>query len=84
MADPLASSAPKQAQAQEQVQELGLLDQIVEQSKLSVDPATRERGKNLVKEFVSQVLEGSMTVSRDTEAMITPASRRSTTCSPSS
>jgi type VI secretion system protein ImpC len=70
MPDPLASSAPKQAQAQEQVQELGLLDQIVEQSKLSVDPATRERGKNLVKEFVSQVLEGSMTVSRDTEAMI--------------
>jgi type VI secretion system protein ImpC len=70
MADPLASAAPKQAQAQEQVQELGLLDQIVEQSKLAVDPATRERGKNLVKEFVSQVLEGSMTVSRDTEAMI--------------
>jgi type VI secretion system protein ImpC len=34
------------------------------------DPATRERGKNLVKEFVSQVLEGAITVSRDTEAMI--------------
>jgi len=70
MPDPLASSAPQQAQAQEQVQELGLLDQIVEQSKLAKDPATRERGKNLVKEFVNQVLEGSMTVSRDTEAMI--------------
>ncbi|MGO9094458.1 MAG: type VI secretion system contractile sheath large subunit [Bryobacteraceae bacterium] len=65
-----ASSTPQQAQAQEQVQEVGLLDQIVEQSKLAVDPATKERGKNLVKEFVSQVLEGSMTVSRDTEAMI--------------
>src|SRR5208283_2782516 len=30
----------------------------------------KERGKNLVKEFVSQVLEGAMTVSKDAEAMI--------------
>ncbi|MCX6624371.1 MAG: type VI secretion system contractile sheath large subunit, partial [Acidobacteria bacterium] len=30
----------------------------------------KERGKNLVKEFVAQVLEGSMTVSKDAEAMI--------------
>jgi type VI secretion system protein ImpC len=34
------------------------------------DPAARERGKNLVKEFVSQVLEGTITVSKDAEAMI--------------
>jgi type VI secretion system protein ImpC len=57
-------------QAQEQVKELGLLDQIVEESRMSKDAATRERGKDLVKEFVSQVLEGAITVSRDTEAMI--------------
>ncbi|MGE5570099.1 MAG: type VI secretion system contractile sheath large subunit [Rhodospirillales bacterium] len=68
MADPQSSAAPKQAQ--EQVVEAGLLDQIVEQSKLGKDAATRERGKNLVKEFVTQVLEGAITVSRDTEAMI--------------
>ncbi len=68
MADPKSSTAPQQAQ--EQVVELGLLDQIVEQSKLGKDTATRERGKNLVKEFVNQVLEGAITVSRDTEAMI--------------
>ena len=68
MPDPLSSSAPQQAQAE--VRELGLLDQIVEQSRLAKDAATRERGKDLVKEFVSQVLEGAMTVSRDTEAMI--------------
>lgn len=48
----------------------GLLDQIVEQGRLARDPAARERGKDLVKEFVNQVLEGSMTVSRDAEAMI--------------
>ena len=58
------------AQAQEQVLEGGLLDQIVQEGRLGTDPATRERGKNLVKEFVQQVLEGSMTVSKDTEAMI--------------
>jgi type VI secretion system protein ImpC len=57
------------AQATEQ-QERGLLDQIVEQGKLGKDPAARERGKSLVKEFVSQVLRGEMTVSRDTESMI--------------
>jgi type VI secretion system protein ImpC len=57
-------------QAAEQVVEAGLLDQIVEQGRLARDPASRERGKNLVKEFVSQVLEGAMTVSKDAEAMI--------------
>src|SRR5438445_7979242 len=51
-------------------QERGLLDQIVEQGKLGKDPAARERGKSLIKEFVSQVLQGEMTVSRDTESMI--------------
>lgn len=58
------------SQAQEQVLEGGLLDQIVQEGRLGTDVASRERGKNLVKEFVQQVLEGSMTVSKDTEAMI--------------
>jgi type VI secretion system protein ImpC len=68
MAEPQSSTAPKPAQ--EEVLEKGLLDQIVDEGRLARDPAARERGKNLVKEFVSQVLEGAMTVSRDTEAMI--------------
>ena len=54
-----SAAAPQTA---EQVVEGGLLDQIVEQGRLARDPAARERGKNLVKEFVSQVLEGAMTV----------------------
>ena len=53
-----------------QTQEVGLLDQIVEQGRLARDPASRDRGKDLVKKFVSQVLEGDMTVSKDAEAMI--------------
>jgi type VI secretion system protein ImpC len=68
MSDPKQSSAPQQAQ--EQVVEKSLLDQIVEDGRLTRDAAARERGKDLVKEFVGQVLEGAITVSRDTEAMI--------------
>jgi type VI secretion system protein ImpC len=50
--------------------EHSLLDQIVEEGRIARDPAGKERGRNLVREFVAQVLEGSMTVSKDAEAMI--------------
>jgi len=66
-------SDPQQAMASaagEKVVESSLLDQIVEEGRLARDPSARERGKNLVKEFVAQVLEGAMTVSKDAEAMI--------------
>ncbi|MDR3719379.1 MAG: type VI secretion system contractile sheath large subunit [Bryobacteraceae bacterium] len=63
-------SAIPQKAAQEQVGELGLLDQIVDEGRLGRDVAARERGKDLVREFVAQVLDGSMTVSKDAEAMI--------------
>jgi type VI secretion system protein ImpC len=58
------------AQVTETTGEASLLDQIVEQGRFA-DPAARERGKNLVKEFVSQVLEGSMVLGRDADQMIT-------------
>ncbi|MDR3752334.1 MAG: type VI secretion system contractile sheath large subunit [Terracidiphilus sp.] len=50
--------------------EQGLLDQIVAQGRFTRDAATLERGRDLVKEFVSQVLEGHMTLTRDAEASI--------------
>ncbi|HEX5438691.1 MAG TPA: type VI secretion system contractile sheath large subunit [Gemmatimonadaceae bacterium] len=51
--------------------ELGLLDQIVEQGRLGgKDAAAKARGKDLVKEFVSEVLQGSITMARDTEVML--------------
>jgi type VI secretion system protein ImpC len=53
----------------EQVAESSLLDQIVEQGRFA-DAGARERGKDLVKEFVAQVLEGSMTLGRDADQMI--------------
>src|ERR1035438_5828454 len=66
------SDAQKAAAAQpvEVTTEHSLLDQIVEEGRLARDPSARERGKDLVKEFVNQVLEGSMTVSKDAEMMI--------------
>jgi type VI secretion system protein ImpC len=58
------------AKPAERVVERSLLDQIVEEGRLARDPEVRERGRDLVKEFVAQVLQGEMTISRDTEAMI--------------
>jgi len=53
----------------EQAAESSLLDQIVEQGRFG-DPTARERGKGLIKEFVAQVLEGSMALGRDADQMI--------------
>jgi len=64
-----------EAQAQNQAaeaytQEGSLLDQIVDEGRLGRDAATKERGKDLVKNFVSEVLKGTVTLNADTEAMI--------------
>jgi len=50
--------------------ELGLLDQIVEEGRFGKEGPARERGKDMIKQFVSQVLEGSITIARDTETML--------------
>jgi len=68
MSDP-QRAAPGQAGAEKTV-ETSLLDQIVEEGRMARDPVAKERGKNLIREFVSQVLEGTITVSKDAEAMI--------------
>jgi len=70
MANPAPAPKPAAAEAQAQVEEKGLLDQIVEQGRFGADVQARDRGKNLVKEFVAQVLDGSMTVAKDAEMMI--------------
>jgi type VI secretion system protein ImpC len=67
MAEAKKSAAP---QATEQVLEKGLLDQIVEEGRMGKDQSAKERGKDLVKEFVAGVLDGSMTVTKDAETMI--------------
>src|SRR5437899_2195919 len=68
MSEAQQAALPQGAETTEQP---SLLDQIVEEGRLARDPAAKERGKNLVKEFVAQFLEGSMALSRDAEVMIT-------------
>src|ERR1700674_1700540 len=68
MAEPQTAGAPV-ASAWQTV-ETGLLDQIVQEGRFGSDVAAKERGRNLVKEFVGQFLEGSMTIAKDAEMMI--------------
>jgi type VI secretion system protein ImpC len=65
------TAAAAAGQAVEQTtSEQTLLDQIVSQGRFDRDAATLARGRDMVKEFVSQVLEGHMTLTRDAEATI--------------
>ncbi|MCU1292884.1 MAG: type secretion protein EvpB/VC family [Bryobacterales bacterium] len=62
--------SPSESAAAQTTLQKGLLDQIVDEGRLARDPQARERGRDLVKNFVAQFLDGSMTLSRDSEAMI--------------
>ena len=70
MADAQNAQQQAAAAAAEPALEKGLLDQIVEEGRFGKDAAARERGKDLVSQFVKEVLEGSITIARDTDAMI--------------
>ncbi len=67
-------ASPKQAAAaapaKGAAEEVSLLDQIVAQGRFSRDASSLQRGKDLVKEFVNQVLDGQMTLTKDAEATI--------------
>lgn len=58
------------AKAAETTEELPLLDQIIQRGKLARDEQQAERARDLVGEFVHQILDEGMTVSADTVAMI--------------
>src|SRR5882757_10186381 len=66
--NPVASTANQAVE--QQGDEQSLLEQIVAQGRFTRDASTLERGRDMVKEFVSQVLEGHMTLTRDAEASI--------------
>src|SRR5215208_3887152 len=68
---PKTEAAPAAAKTQAApATEVGLLDQIVQEGRLGKDAPAQERGKDMIRQFVSEVLEGSITVGRDTEAML--------------
>src|ERR1700692_3435870 len=67
------ADAQKAAQATETTvatQEKSLLDSIVDEGRLAKDDAARDRGRDLVKQYVKEVLQGTITIGRDTDAMI--------------
>ena len=66
----MADAQKAQQQAAAVTQEKSLLDSIVEQGRFGKDAATKERGKDMVSQFVKEVLQGSIKMDRDTEAMI--------------
>src|SRR5258708_10152704 len=71
MVGPMADAvAVPQGSVVTETAQRSLLDDIVEQGRFGTDVAARERGKDLVKEFIAQVMDGSMTVAKDAEMMI--------------
>ena len=63
-------SASGSAEAASQVQEASLLDKIIADSRMARDDDQRELARDLIGEFVDQVVTGSMKVSKDTQAMV--------------
>ncbi len=57
------------AQAEE-IEEKSILDQIIEEGRMAREESQKERAKDLIGEFVSQIMEGAIVVSKDTEVMI--------------
>ncbi len=54
----------------EQTTEVSLLNQIISEGRLARDESQKEIAKDLVSEFVQQVMQGEMVYSKDIEAMI--------------
>lgn len=53
-----------------QTQELSLLDQIVTEGRFGAEAPARDRGRDMIKRFLAEVLEGTIVVREDTEAML--------------
>jgi len=70
MSDP--QQAPLAATELETPESRSLLDEIVDGAKMARkdDKESRQRGRDLLKEFVSQILQGAIGIKPDTEAMI--------------
>jgi type VI secretion system protein ImpC len=60
----------KAAETEEVVQERSLLDQIIQDGRLARDDSQREYARDLIGEFVKQIMAGAIVVSKDTEMMI--------------
>lgn len=67
----MADKAKQQeAQAQEQVQEVSLLDQILTEGRLARDDYQKAQAKDMIGEFVNQVMSGELTMSKNMDVAI--------------
>lgn len=51
-------------------EEKSILDRIIDEGRMARQASQKEWAKDIISEFVNQIMEGSITISRDTEAMI--------------
>lgn len=66
----MAKKAEKQAEVQVEEQEASLLDTILAEGRLARDDFQKERAKDMISEFVSQVMSGELTMSKNMDATI--------------
>lgn len=69
MAENEGQAAPESAQA-EVKEEKGLLDQIIDEGRMAREESQKQWARDVIGEFVSEIMAGVITVSKDTEAMI--------------
>ncbi|MEW6599490.1 MAG: type VI secretion system contractile sheath large subunit [Nitrospirota bacterium] len=69
MAEKEGQAAPESAQA-ETKEAKGLLDQIIDEGRMARGESQKQWARDVITEFVSEIMEGVITVSKDTEAMI--------------
>ena len=62
-------AAPQEA-TEQVAEEKGLLDQIIDEGRMARDEGQQAYARDLIGEFVGQIMEGTMTISKDTEVMI--------------
>ena len=70
MAENEQQAQPEAAPAAEVQEEVSLLDQIISDGRMAREESQREFAKDVIGEFVSQIMEGTITVSKNTESMI--------------
>ncbi len=66
----MAEQKQKEAQVEVQEGQVSLLDQILTEGRLARDDYQKERAKDMIGEFVSQVMAGELTMTRDMDTAI--------------
>lgn len=66
----MAKEKKQEVQVEEQEQEVGLLDQILTEGRMARDEFQTARAKDMIGEFVGQVMSGELTMSQSMDATI--------------